>query len=95
MMRYNGELYEGKHESIITKKLFDRCPGVMTRKSKPKTKELKSYMYRGLFHCGECGCFITTETQKGHNYLRCTSVKGICSQKYVREEIVTSQIQMS
>ena len=92
MMRYNGELYEGKHEAIVTKKLFDVCQEVMTRKSKPKTAELKSYDYRGLFHCGECGCFITTETQKGHNYLRCTKRKGPCNQKYVREEIVASQI---
>jgi len=42
LMRYNGELYEGKHEPIITKKLFDDVQEVMTRKSKPKTKELKS-----------------------------------------------------
>ncbi|PIW96447.1 hypothetical protein COZ83_00750, partial [Candidatus Kaiserbacteria bacterium CG_4_8_14_3_um_filter_50_23] len=32
------------------------------------------------------------ETQKGHNYLRCTKRKNPCSQKYVREEIITSQI---
>ena len=85
-------MYEGKHEPIISKKLFDDVQEVMTRKSKPKTKELKSYAYRGLLHCGECGCFITTETQKGHNYLRCTKRKGPCEQKYVREEIVTEQI---
>ncbi len=93
LIRYSGEFYEGKHEPIISKKLFDDVQDVMTRKSKPKTKELKSYTYRGLLHCGECGCFITTETQKGHNYLRCTKRKGPCSQKYVREEVITSQIQ--
>ncbi len=93
LIRYGGEFYEGKHEPIITKKLFDEVQEVMTRKSKPKTDELKPYAYRGLLHCGECGCFITTETQKGHNYLRCTKRKGVCSQKYVREEVITSQIQ--
>ena len=93
LIRYGGEFYEGKHEPIISKKLFDDVQEVMTRKSKPKTKELKSYVYRGLLHCGECGCFITTETQKGHNYLRCTKRKGPCEQKYVREEVITSQIQ--
>ena len=49
--------------------------------------------YSGFFLCGECGCFITTETQKGHNYLRCTKRKNPCSQKYTREEIITSEIQ--
>ena len=93
LIRYGGEFYEGKHDPIISKKLFDDVQEVMTRKSKPKTNELKSYAYRGLLHCGECGCFITTETQKGHNYLRCTKRKGSCLQKYVREEVITSQIQ--
>ena len=93
LMRYNGEIHEGKHEPIITKKLFDTVQEVMSRKSKPKSKGLKDYLYRGFFRCGECGCFITTEQQKGHNYLRCTKRKNPCEQKYVREEIITSQIQ--
>ena len=92
LIRYNGEIFEGKHKPIITKKLFDKCQEVMMRKSKPKSNELKEYLYRGFFRCGECGCFITTETQKGHNYLRCTKRKNPCLQKYVREEIITSQI---
>jgi DNA invertase Pin-like site-specific DNA recombinase len=93
VIRYNGELYDGKHKPIITKKLFDTVAEVMKRKSKPQVQTLKPYMYRGFFHCGECGCFITTETQKGHNYLRCTKRKNPCSQRYTREEIITSQIQ--
>jgi len=92
LMRYGGEIYEGKHEPIITKKLFDSVQEVMMRKSKPHSKGLKPFLYRGFFRCGECGCFITTETQKGHNYLRCTKRKNPCEQKYVREEIITSQI---
>jgi DNA invertase Pin-like site-specific DNA recombinase len=92
LMRYGGEIYEGKHKPIITKKLFDSVQEVMMRKSKPHSKGLKPFLYRGFFRCGECGCFITTETQKGHNYLRCTKRKNLCLQKYVREEIITSQI---
>ena len=93
LMKYNGEIFEGKHEPIITKKLFDSVQEVMMRKSKPKSRGLKPYLYRGFFRCGECGCFITTETQKGHNYLRCTKRKNPCSQKYTREEIITFEIQ--
>ncbi len=91
-MRYNGELYQGKHEPIIMKALFDKCQAVMARKSKPKGPKLKPYIYRGLFRCEECGCFITTETQKGHNYLRCTKRKDPCAEPYVREELITEQI---
>ena len=95
LLRYGGEIHEGKHKPIITKKLFESVQEVMSRKSKPKGKGLKEYLYRGFFRCGECGCFITTETQKGHNYLRCTKRKNPCLQKYVREELITSQIEES
>ena len=61
------------------------------RHSKPKGRTLKPYLYRGLFRYGECGRTITTETQKGHNYLRCTKWDD-CSQPYVREEVVTTQV---
>ena len=92
MIEYNGELYDGKHEPIISKKLFDSVQEVMANKSKPKSPKLKPYIFRGFFRCGECGCFITTETQKGHNYLRCTKRKNPCSQRYAREDAITSQI---
>jgi site-specific DNA recombinase len=91
---YNGEQHEGKHEPIITKALFDECQKVIERRSQPKVlSNLKPYLYRGMFRCGECGCFITTETQKGHNYLRCTKrVKKDCSQPFAREESIQEQI---
>ena len=92
MMFFNGELYEGKHEPIISKRLFDEVQAVMERKSKPKTSTLKPYLYRGVFTCGECGCFITTETQKGYNYLRCTKRVSACTQRYVREETIAEQV---
>jgi hypothetical protein len=50
-------------------------------------------LYRGFFRCGECGCFITTENKKVITIFRCTKRKNPCSQKYVREELITSQIQ--
>ena len=92
VMRYGGELYEGKHPPIISKSLFDECQEVMKRKSKSKTKTLKPYLYRGVFRCAECNCFITSETQKGHNYLHCTKRVKVCLQKYVREEKVSEQV---
>jgi hypothetical protein len=89
----NGEMHQGAHEPLVTKDLFDKVQEVMTRRSKPNSVRLKSYVYRGLLHCGECGCGVTMETQKGHNYLRCTKrVKKDCSQPYVREENMTTQI---
>jgi hypothetical protein len=77
----------------VPKRLFDQVQEVMKRKSRPHAPHFKPYLYRGTFRCGEYGCMITTETQKGHNYLRCTKrVKRDCSQRYVREEEIARQI---
>ena len=90
---FNNEMYQGSHQPIISKKLFDKCQGVMRmRTHKMQRKSQNIFPFRGFMTCGECGCAITAETQKGHNYYRCTKKKGICSQKYVREESLTEQI---
>jgi len=75
LMRYNGELYEGKHEPIITKKLFDDVQEVMTRKSKPKTKELKSYMYPRIISLRRVRMLHHDRNTESHNYLAVQSVK--------------------
>jgi DNA invertase Pin-like site-specific DNA recombinase len=92
VFQYNGESYEGVHEPIITKKLFDQCQVVMARRGKPK-KVKHPFALRGLMTCGECGRMITAELQKGYTYYRCTKRQRTCSQKYTREEILSTQIQ--
>ena len=92
LIRFNGELYEGKHEPIISKALFDQVQDKMNNRCKPNKKKAKYFVFRGLIHCGECGCLITAEKQKGHNYYRCTKRKGACSQPYLREEKLAEQM---
>src|SRR3989337_3741975 len=47
LIRYNGEFFEGKHEPIIAKKLFDEVQEVMKRKNKPQQVEkMKFFLYR-------------------------------------------------
>jgi site-specific DNA recombinase len=90
---FKGETYEGAHEPIVTKKLFDTCQEVMKYRGHIKTRKAeKTFPFRGLMACGECGCAITAETQKGYNYYRCTKKREVCSQKYIREEILTEQV---
>ncbi len=92
MFRYNGELWQGKHEPMIAKKLFDKCQKVLMDRARPQKRNIKEYAFRGLLTCAECGCAITSETQKGHNYYRCTKKRGTCSQPYIREEFLAEQI---
>jgi len=92
VFRYKGEVYEGTHEPIITKKLFDRCQQVMQMRGKHKEPQQKKFILKGLMRCGECGRMITAEIQKGHVYYRCTKRLTNCKQKYVREEELAAQI---
>src|SRR3989339_1110890 len=89
---FNGELYQGSHKPAIAKKLFDKCQEVMNTKAHKMKRGQKEYAFRSLLKCGECGCSITSETHKGHNYYRCTKKKNDCSQKYIREELLAEQI---
>ena len=101
LIRYNGEFFEGKHEPIITKKLFDEVQEVMKKKSKPqKADEMKFFLYRGLLKCGECGFTITADKKikpsgKSYTYYYCTkkNPNHKCSQNvFTREEKISSQI---
>ena len=93
IFRYNWELYEGSHEPLISKKLFEEVQEIMKRKGKPNKQREHIFPFVGLMKCGECGCSITAERQKGHHYYRCSKKRGPCSQKYIREEALVSQIQ--
>ena len=89
---FNNEMYQRSHKSIISKKLFDKCREVMAARAHKMERKVQHFFpFRGLMICGECGGAITAETQKGHNYYRCTKKKGVCSQKYIREETLTEQ----
>lgn len=92
LIRHQGELHEGRHEPLITKALFETVQQVMKTASRPKSKASKGYLYKGMFTCGECGCMVTNERQKGYVYLRCTKKRGVCSQPYLREDEMNRQV---
>ncbi len=104
---FGDEVYEGRHEPIISKKLFDKVQEVLNTRNKQwqyANVERIPKPYLGLLRCGECGMMISAEIQpkyyKGTNrhveytYYHCTkknkSIK--CSQKYVRDTDLDSQL---
>ena len=95
LLTYWGETFEGKHEPIITKKLFDRVQLIMRQRGKPQSRNTKYFVFKGLMRCGVCGASVTAEIQKGHLYYHCTRKLTPCkgkSQKFVREETLAQQI---
>ena len=94
LFRYEGEIHEGKHQSVVSKKIFDQVQEVLKERGRPhkKTKnEPKAFC--GLLKCS-CGMGITAEVQKGHTYYRCTrkSKTTKCNEPFVREEELDKQI---
>jgi len=90
VFRYLGELHQGAHEPIITKKLFDKVQEVIKSRGKKRKIIKHDFVFTRLIRC-VCGCSITAEIKKGHIYYRCTKKKGFCSQKYVRQELLLEQ----
>lgn len=91
--RWNDKLYSGTHAPIISKELWDQVQAVLQENGKRNTKQQKhDWVFRGLLHCGHCGCAMVAERKKGkYVYYHCTGNKGPCSEKYVREEEVAKQ----
>ncbi|MCP4481331.1 MAG: hypothetical protein GY817_00685 [bacterium] len=98
---WQGIVYEGKHEPMITKKEYDLAQAIIAGKNKPKGKD-REFAFRGVLRCGECGAMITaeykTKKQKNGNihhytYYRCTKrINPKCTQKTIREEKLEKQI---
>ena len=92
-MIYKSEYHLATHEPLISKKLFDKCQEVMSKRGKQKEIRKHHFAFLSLMKCSSCGCSITAEKQKGYNYYRCTKKKELCQEKhYLREESLIEQI---
>ena len=102
VMKFCGELYEGKHAPLISKKLFNKCQEIVKLKSRKVKNNKHLFDFLGLVKCGECGGAITAEKHtkqyKRTNrtveyiYYRCSKKKGTCSQKYINKEEIEKQL---
>jgi len=92
LMKYKGEIFEGKHQPLISKKLFDEVQEVLKQRGRPQKVKKHDFAFLGLMKCASCGCSITAEIQKGHHYYHCTKKKGPCQEKhFLREEALVEQ----
>jgi len=89
---YCGETYQGSHDTLISKDLFDKAQAMMRKRGRAREVKKHNFTFLGLIKCASCGCYITAESQKGHTYYRCTKKKGKCETKFLREEILVEQM---
>ncbi|MBI2443780.1 MAG: recombinase family protein [Candidatus Magasanikbacteria bacterium] len=103
LFQYAGELYEGKHQPVISKKIFDHVQEVLKQRGRPHHKiKNESQPFCGLFYC-TCGMMITGEykvkRQKNGNvhyytYYHCSrkSKTIICKEPCIRQEALDIQV---
>jgi len=104
LFKYGGELHEGKHEPIISKKLFDEAQEMLRKRGQPERKpQNEPQPFCGLISCASCGMMITAENktkrQKNGNvhhyiYYRCTKKRKDfkCKELSLRSEEVDQQL---
>lgn len=90
VMEVKGTLYQGKHQPLISKELYDRVQKLIGDIRKPRlgTKDLA---FKGLLKCAHCGRSITGEEKRKASgktwvYYHCTGVRGECSNVTYLEE---------
>ena len=94
---HNDETYEGKFEPIVSRATFEAVQKVLRDRAKPrKSKKSHNFPFVGLLRCGECGAAITAQHAHGnggtYRYYRCTKRLGSCSQRYLREDLLVTQL---
>ncbi|KKR68594.1 MAG: Recombinase [Parcubacteria group bacterium GW2011_GWF2_40_69] len=104
LFNYAKELHEGKHEPIISKKLFDEAQEMLKERGQPERKpQNEPQPFCGLISCASCGMMITGEhkfkRQKNGNvheytYYHCTKKRKDfkCLESAVREKELDRQL---
>ncbi len=88
---WKGELYQGKHQPLITKEVYDKNQALLKRKNAPKYT-IHSYLFKSLSFCSECGHAITWELQKGKLYGYCNHFKPCSQVNSVKEPDIEGQL---
>ncbi len=101
--KYCGEVHEGKHTPIISKKLFDEVQTIIKQRGKPQKGKTEPQILCGLLSCGSCGLMVTAEHKVKHQkngntheyvYYRCTKKRKDvkCLEPAVTQPQLTEQI---
>ena len=95
---WDGRVYRGKHETIVTADEFEHVQVLLKRRGRPKPKK-HAFPFTGLIRCGECGLMVTAENKinkygSRYVYYHCTK-RGLgprCRQPVVSAQALERQI---
>jgi len=96
----SGNLYQGKHQPLITQELFEKAKAQLKRDQ--IVRENKEFAFTKLFTCGYCGSGISAEekwkvlkngTSPRYIYYGCSRGRDRnCKNKYIREEELIDEL---
>ena len=99
----SGHWYQGSHEPIITKELFDQVQTQITNQTLQPRSQQKEFAFTKIMTCGLCGSGITADekfkTQKNGNthryvYYKCTRIRDSkCPCGFINEDDLIIQLQ--
>lgn len=88
IISFNKETYQGAHQPLISKQLFQQVQDKLHSK-RPSKQRRHDLALRNVLTCGHCNKTITWQIQKGHLYGTCQRDLPECRQnKMLREGIV-------
>ncbi|MEJ8560022.1 recombinase family protein [Yoonia sp. GPGPB17] len=89
LMHRTGRTYQGVHEPIISKALFDKVQSLKGDRHQKK-HVVHDHPYRRLLTCGHCNRSLYGEVQKGHVYMRCQTPG--CPTTSIRQDRLEAEI---
>jgi len=99
--RGSGNWYQGKHEPLISKELFDKVQESIQDQYIPKT-ESKEFAFTKLIRCGHCGSGISADEKfkklkdggvNRHVYYFCTKARNIdCKNPAINEPSLIEEL---
>lgn len=90
-MVWNGKVYQGKQEPLISTDVFNKVQNMLSSKNTPKYKK-HLFVFRGLAKCSNCGGTITWEKQKGITYGHCNHYKDCPKQTWSKQKNVEDKL---
>ena len=91
-IRRTNETYNGVHEPLISKALFDRVQAILRGKLVARVFT-HDYLFRRMVRCAGCGYHLIGERHKGrYTYYRCHQCPGIVIREEELENAVETQL---
>jgi len=99
--KYRGQLYEGKHQPMVTRAEFDRVQQIIHGNVHVQPQK-HEFAFTGLITCGNCGCSVTAERKVkyykqtrrsvAYEYYHCTHKLRNCKQRSINGNELERQV---